>query len=179
MSIQRLPASGSIRPVCRPKALETPASVALGRLAAGQSDEARLLFAVELATVLPLRRASVQGRLKTLAAVLFANPGDGRLAGLDRLGDPFVHPSFPFRTLIGLQQDAGVSELAGGGGARGDEPLQIVSFGIAEDDWISLLHNGRSVPAVSLCNQIKRNGLLKSSRRLHPRLIYAGRIGSK
>src|SRR5215204_3391623 len=80
MSIQRLPASGSIRPVCRPKALETPASVALGRLAAGQSDEARLLFAVELATVLPLRRASVQGRLKTLAALLFANPTDGRLA---------------------------------------------------------------------------------------------------
>src|SRR5829696_1904420 len=69
---------------------------------------------------------------------------------LDRLGDPLVHPSVPFRTLIGLQQDAGVSELAGGGGARGDEPLQMVSFGIAEDDWIFLLHNGMSVPAVSL-----------------------------
>ena len=52
-----------------------------------------------------------------------------------------------------------MGEFAGGGGARGDQALQIVSFGFAEDYGIFLLHNGTSVPAVSFFNQIKRNGV--------------------
>ena len=53
-----------------------------------------------------------------------------------------------------------MGELAGWGGARGDEPLQIVSFGFVQEYGIFLLHNGMSVPAVSFCNRIKRNGVL-------------------
>ena len=52
-----------------------------------------------------------------------------------------------------------MGEFAGGGGARGDQALQIVSFGFAEDYGMFLLHNGTSVPAVSFFNQIKRNGV--------------------
>jgi hypothetical protein len=65
------------------------------------------------------------------------------------------------------------SELraCGRGGARGYKALQVVSFSVAEYDGIFLLHNEASVPTVSSCNQIKRNGVLeprtREVRRIH------------
>ena len=63
----------------------------------------------------------------------------------------------PIRPPSGLHRPS--EQDAGGGGARGDQAPQIVSFGFAEDYGIFLLHNGTSVPAVSYSNQIKRNGV--------------------
>jgi hypothetical protein len=83
---------------------------------------------------------------------------------LHRIRDLLVHPARTLGALVGFEQDASVGELAGWGGARGDQALQIVSFGFAEDYGIFLLDNGRSVPAVSFFNQIKRNGLVGEGR---------------
>src|SRR5918995_3334346 len=84
---------------------------------------------------------------------------DGRLTHLQRIRDLLVHPAKTLGALVGFEQDASVGELAGWGGARGDQALQIVSFGFAEDYGIFLLHNGTSVPAVSIFNQIRRIGV--------------------
>jgi hypothetical protein len=46
--------------------------------------------------------------------------------------------------LVGFEQDAGVGELAGGGGAGRYEPLQLISFSVIQDYWVFLLHNGSS-----------------------------------
>jgi transposase len=53
-----------------------------------------------------------------------------------------------------------VGELAGRGGTRGYELLQVVSFSVAECDGIFLLHNEASVPTESFPNHIKCNGVL-------------------
>src|SRR5215217_638553 len=113
--------------------------------------------------ILPRRRSSVERRIETLLEVLPANPGHGGLARLHRLGDLLIDPARSLGTLVGLQQDASVGELACGDGARGYEPLEVVSFSVAEDDWIFLLHNEASVPTMSFPNQIKRNGVLVRS----------------
>jgi hypothetical protein len=125
-----------------------------------QSDEARLPLAIELAMVLPLRRTAVEGRLKSLLKVLLAHPTDGRLAHLHGVGYLLIDPARPLRALVSLEQDTSVGEFAGGSCACGDEPLEIVSFGVAENDRIFLLHNGASVPTATPSNHITRNGLL-------------------
>ena len=55
--------------------------------------------------------------------VLLAHPGNGRLAHLHRLCDLLIHPARSLRTLVGFEQDAGVSEPASRGGACCDQAL--------------------------------------------------------
>lgn len=55
--------------------------------------------------------------------VLLVHPGHSRSAPLDRLGDPLVHPARPRRALIGLEENAGVGQFTGGGGARRNQLL--------------------------------------------------------
>jgi hypothetical protein len=67
--------------------------------------------------------------------------------------------------LVGFEQDASVSELAGRGCARGDQAFEVVSFSVSEDNGIFLLHNGRSIPTGSLSNHIKRHTVLEEEHR--------------
>jgi hypothetical protein len=84
----------------------------------------------------------VESRLQAFLKVLLAHPRDRRLAHLHGLCDRIVHPAWSISTLVGFEQDASVSELAGAGSASSDQVLEIVSFGFVEDIRILFLHNG-------------------------------------
>jgi hypothetical protein len=51
------------------------------------------------------------------------------LAHLHRLADLLIDPAGALRALVGFEQDASVSELAGRGGARRNQALELFSFG--------------------------------------------------
>src|SRR6266540_2256567 len=82
----------------------------------------------------------MQRRLQPLLSTLLAQPGDGRLAGLQRLDDRGVRPPGPVGSPVGLQQDAGVGQLAGGRRARGNQAVQRLAFLRAQFDDILLVH---------------------------------------
>jgi hypothetical protein len=82
------------------------------------------------------------------------------LAHLHGVGYLLIDPARSLCALVSLEQDTSVGEFAGGSCACGNEPLEIVSFGVAENDRIFLLHNGASVPTATPSNHITRNGLL-------------------
>ncbi len=119
---------------------------AFRRLATGNGDQPGFLGAIELTDVFAGRRPPIQGRLQTLGDVLLADPRNGGLADLDRLGDHLVGPARPTRSLVGFQQDARVGQLAGCLRARGNEALQQVAFGVGQCDRISFVHAPR-IPA--------------------------------
>jgi hypothetical protein len=107
-----------------------------------QRDQARLLLPVKLPMVHPLWWASVEGCLKTLLKVLLLRT----LATVGWLTStasllPSRPPAWSFRTLIGFEQDASMSELAGRGGTCGDQVLELFSLGFGEDNGILFLHN--------------------------------------
>jgi hypothetical protein len=60
------------------------------------------------------------------------------------LGDVFIDPSRPplGALVVSFEQDPGVGELAGRGGAGRYEPLALFSFGLGQDKGIFLFHNG-------------------------------------
>jgi hypothetical protein len=60
---------------------------------------------------------------------------------LHRIRDLLVDPGWTLVALVGFEQDASVSELAGRSSASRDQALEVVSFGLCEDNWILLLHN--------------------------------------
>ena len=83
---------------------------------AGQGDEAGLGPAVELE--LPgrsLLRLADQGGLEALLDEPLADPLDGGGADLQGLGDLPVGPGGAAVGGVGLEQDAGMGQLAGGG----------------------------------------------------------------
>ena len=129
--------------------------MALRWLARGQGEKPRLLLPIELSVVLSVGWASVYGCLKAFLKVLLAHPTDGRLAYLHGLRDRIVNPARTLCALVGLEQDASVSELSGRGSAGRDQALELISFGMCEDNGILLLHDGRSIPTMSLINHNK------------------------
>ena len=99
------------------------------------------MLSIQLATVLPVWWAPVEGRLKALLEVALAHPGNGRLARLHSICDGFIDPARPLQTLVGFEQDPSVGELAGRSGARGDQALELFSFGFGQDNGILFLHD--------------------------------------
>jgi hypothetical protein len=77
--------------------------LSFGWLAAGQGYETSLLLSVELSLVMPVWRASVESRLKTLLEVALAHSGHRWLAHFHRLGDSFTDPAGPLGALVGLE----------------------------------------------------------------------------
>jgi len=115
--------------------------LALRWLATGKRHKARLLLPIELSVVLPVGRASVYGFLKALLDIVLAHSGDGGLAHLHRIGYLLIDSARTLRALVGFEQDASVSELAGRGGASGDQVLKLNSFSVTQDYEILFLHN--------------------------------------
>jgi len=81
-------------------------------------------------------------------------------AHLHRLGDLLIYPARSLRALVGLEQDASVGELAGGGGASGDQAFQLDSLCVTQDNGIFLLRNAQNIPTVLPSNQISQHALL-------------------
>ena len=78
----------------------------------------RFLRAIQLAHILAGGRSAIEGRLHALLDVLLAHSENRRLADFDRLGNGVVHPARSVGALVGLEQDAGMGQLAGRGRAR-------------------------------------------------------------
>ena len=93
---------------------QTPAGLALRWLATGERHQMRFLLPVELAVVLAVGWASVEGRFQALLDVLLAHPRDGRLAHLHGFGDIGIDPARTLGALVGFEQDAGMGELTCG-----------------------------------------------------------------
>jgi hypothetical protein len=72
------------------------------------------------------------------------------LARLHSICDLLIDPAGPLGALVGFEQDASVSELAGRGAASCDQALELFSLGFAQDNGIFLLHNERSIPTASM-----------------------------
>ena len=89
---------------------------------------------------------AVEGCLQTILKVLFAHPRDGRLTHLHSICNLLIYLARSLRALVGFEQDPDVSELAGGGCARGNQAFQLNSFSVTQDNGVLFLHNGQTYP---------------------------------
>src|SRR5262249_42471872 len=118
--------------------------MALGRLGAGQGDQACLGGPVERAGPAgPVVALAVQGGVEALLDEALADPLDGAGGDLDSFGDVGVVPGRTAGGGVGLEQDAGVGEQSGGGLALGKQGGQLVPFGGGQGDPVLLRRHGK------------------------------------
>src|SRR5262249_25508603 len=85
-----------------------PTPSADGRWRAGKRDQVGLLVPVELASILTTRRAVAERVLQSRLGEPLADALHRRPTHIQRGGDSPVGPSGAMRTLVGLEQDAGM-----------------------------------------------------------------------
>ncbi len=108
----------------------------LRRRRAGQGDEAGLGPTVELGGTgrrVPL--LAFQGGVESLLDEASADPLDHRDMDFQGVGDPPVGPVQAVVGGVGLEQDAGVGQLASGALAGGDEVVERLAFVGGEGDF--------------------------------------------
>ena len=103
-------------------------SFAPRRLRAGQSDQMRLLLSIELFGLGVFGLAMEEGSLQALPSEPGAHPSDRRAAHLQGVGYSHVGPGRHACSLVGLEEDASMAQLARWGVAMGDQALQRVSI---------------------------------------------------
>jgi hypothetical protein len=83
-----------------------------------------------------------QGGVRAALDEALADALDGAQAAAQRLGDAGVVPGRPACGLVGLEQDAGAGERAGGALAGGEELGQVLALLGGEGDEVLLLRHG-------------------------------------
>jgi hypothetical protein len=109
--------------------LHGPHRPPLRRWRAGQGDEPGLGPAVELD--LPGRSLpplAIQGGVEAQFDESLTDPFDGVGADLQGVGDLPVRPGGSAVGGVGLEQDAGMGQLAGGGLTGGDQVVEVLAF---------------------------------------------------
>ncbi len=128
--------------------LQSPMAAALGRITAGQLDEALFDIPLDLDLIGPRRLPPAQqGEVHSLGDQLLADTGDGPQAGAQRSDDLFIGV-FLAVAVIGQQQDAGVGQFAGRRLAAGDHLLQVLAFLVRQSHPV-LVHRSRPDLGVS------------------------------
>jgi len=102
---------------------QRPARPPRGRVATGQSDQARFRPPIEPARLQLARVLVLQGTGQAVSREAAANAPDGRQRDLDGCRDLRIT-----QTLVGFQEDAGVGQLARGRRAGADQVLELVAF---------------------------------------------------
>ena len=90
---------------------QAPFQAAFRGLRAGKSDELCLFFPVKPALTFAVRTLALNRPLKTALTETLADAGDSSGGKFESLGDSTVGPRRSFRSLVGLQQNAGTGLL--------------------------------------------------------------------
>src|SRR5215218_4324752 len=101
-----------------------PSVFAFGRLGAGECDQMRLLLSIELFGLGVFRPAMDQSSLQALPGEPPSHAENRRAAHLQGVGDLGVRPGWGVCSLVSLQEDASMAELARRGAAACDQALQ-------------------------------------------------------
>lgn len=118
---------------------------------------AHFLPPVQLAAILPPRRAALQRRPHAFQGAPLAQPRHGRLAGVERLDDRRVRPSRPCGALVGLQQDAGVGQRAGAAPAAIRRCRRSRTAGSNSTTYCLRMPRGYRTPGPSLKSRVSRH----------------------
>ena len=120
--------------------MQGPAGSAIGRFATGDGDQTRLAFAIEHGCPLAAALTPSQGGLQAFLDTAFAHLFYRGAVDLDLLCHLMVALARPVLSLVGHQQDVGMSATVGGHPAHLDQFLQVSSFLGAQADYEKLLH---------------------------------------
>ena len=113
--------------------LHRPPRATFGGRRAGDGDQLRLLFAVELAVLPAGRPLAVQRRVQSLSGELLTHATDGHERAAQRLADPRVAPTV--RAVgVRLEQDLRATEHRGGVRASADQPRERLTLLAGEAD---------------------------------------------
>jgi hypothetical protein len=104
-----------------------PARATRGRIAAGQGEKLRLGAAVQPGRPHPRGAAVLQGALQALLDEEKTDPPGGAEMEVQCLGDGLIA-----QALVGLEQDAGVGQLAGRRATGADQAAQLVTLLVGE-----------------------------------------------
>jgi hypothetical protein len=117
-----------------------PAHLACRGLATGEGDQPRFLLAVQFPQVHAPWCPPVQGGLQPRLDELLPDARDRRLADLHRVGNRRIDPARATRAFVRFEEDPRMSQLARRGGARGEQLLELVTFGFGQENHVFLVH---------------------------------------